>query len=118
MQDAHSHFATRIAKAIPRQDLTFARILEHVSATPFYRLGLATRARQTMDRFIGVLEFHGVRASSLIDYEPGRIFRKFGFHWEEKPGLKLKSDIRQGHDVRANIRRLYWLGFEPDEWTG
>ncbi|ANN72544.1 RHS repeat-associated core domain-containing protein [Bordetella bronchialis] len=110
MESQHARYATSIAAAIPGQELSFARILDEISNTPFYRLSHETRARQTMDRFIGVLEAHNIRASDLPDYEPHRIFRKFGFQLEGRPRFRLRSEIEHGRDVAANIRRLYWLG--------
>ncbi|WP_082988254.1 RHS repeat-associated core domain-containing protein [Bordetella bronchialis] len=115
LEPQHAVIAAGIAAAIPREHLTFARILERIRATSFKHLGAARMPRQTMDRFIEVLKVHKVRATDLPDYEADRVFVKFGYLHEFKALMSLRIAIRQGRDVQANIRRLHWLGFEsPD----
>ncbi|ANN72542.1 RHS repeat-associated core domain-containing protein [Bordetella bronchialis] len=115
MQPEHALVAAGIAAAIPREHLSFARILEQIRATSFKRLGAATIPRQTMDRFIEVLKFHDIRAPDLPDYDRRTVFQKFGFRFNTKTLKGLENAIQKGRDVQANIGRLYWLGFDPPD---
>ncbi|ANN67450.1 RHS repeat-associated core domain-containing protein [Bordetella bronchialis] len=115
VQADNAFYAKSIAAAIPRDELSFARILDQIRNTPFRFLARVTRQRQTMDRFIGVLEAHNVRAPDLPDYERHRIFSKFGFQYNGRPRYAIASEIKAGLNVRANTRRLQWLGFMPPD---
>ncbi|WP_427183331.1 RHS repeat-associated core domain-containing protein [Bordetella bronchialis] len=118
MKSSQAFIVARIAAAIPRESLTFALILEHVTATPFRFIDVERVERQTMDRFIGVLAAHGIRASELPDYTYGNVFKRFSYRHEDRPRLGIEMDIRKGRDVRANRDRLYWLGFDPPDPAG
>ncbi|ANN67448.1 hypothetical protein BAU06_15090 [Bordetella bronchialis] len=115
LQPQHALIAAGIAADIPREQLTFARVLERIGTTSFNTLGAATIPRQTMDRFIEVLKLHKIRATDLPDYERGRVFVKFGYLHEPKTLVGLQTAIRKGRDVQANIERLHWLGFDPPD---
>ncbi|ANN67451.1 RHS repeat-associated core domain-containing protein [Bordetella bronchialis] len=107
----------QIVAAIPRENLSFALILEHVSAAPFRFKDVARAERQIMDRFVAVLAAHNVRASELADYTSGNVFKRFGFRQEHGPRLGIENEIQKGINVQTNRDRLYWLGFDSPNST-